>query len=61
MAVSVSQLLADKHVHPSDEHLSKLESKWAEIQELKAGLDDLRLDDADIAVRNMPGGDHIVQ
>ena len=41
------------------EHLEKIESKWAEILELKGDLGEVNLDDADIALRNIPGGDHI--
>ncbi|MBD8029767.1 hypothetical protein [Corynebacterium gallinarum] len=58
MSVSVKDLLALKGIHPSEEHLQKLESKWAEIEQLKANLDNINLDDADIALRNLPGGDH---
>ncbi|MCG7439401.1 hypothetical protein [Corynebacterium freneyi] len=59
MSISVKDLLADRGIHPSDEHLQKIGAKWAEIQELKGGLDNARLDDADIALRNIPGGDHV--
>lgn len=59
MALSVKELLAEKGIKPSAEHLNELESKWAEIQTLKGDLSGLALDDADIAVRNIPGGDHI--
>lgn len=59
MALSVREVLAAKGVHPTDEHLAKLESKWAEISALKVGIEGLNIDDADIAVRNMPGGDHV--
>ncbi len=59
MALSVKNLLAEKGIKPSAEHLDKLETKWAEIQALKGNLDGLALDDADIAVRNIPGGDHV--
>lgn len=58
MSVSVKDLLASKGIHPTEEHLVKIESKWAEIEQLKGKLDDINLDDADIALRNIPGGDH---
>lgn len=60
MSLSVKEVLADKGIHPTDEHLAKIESKWAEIQELKGDLENVNLDDADIALRNIPGGDHLV-
>ncbi len=59
MAASVQEILADKGVRPAQEHLEQLESKWAEIQQRRADLDGVALDDADIAVRNIPGGDHV--
>lgn len=59
MSISVKDVLAAKGIHPGDEHLKKIEAKWAEIQELKGNLGDINLDDADIALRNIPGGDHI--
>lgn len=59
MALSVKELLAEKGIKPSAAHLDKLESKWAEVRALKGDLSGLALDDADIAVRNIPGGDHL--
>lgn len=60
MSISVKDVLADKGIHPSEEHLKKIESKWAEIRQLKGNLDNANLDDADIALKNIPGGDHLV-
>lgn len=59
MSISVKDILADKGVHPSEEHLKKIEAKWAEIRQLKGNLENANLDDADIALRNIPGGDHV--
>lgn len=59
MALSVRETLAAKGVNPSAEHLSKLEAKWAEVEALKGDLGETPVDDADIALRNIPGGDHI--
>lgn len=59
MTLSVQQILAEKGVNPTPEHLQKIEAKWAEIVALKGTLDGIRLDDADIALRNIPGGDHL--
>lgn len=59
MTVSVEALLKAKGITPGPGHLEKLEAKWAEIQELKGELADIRLDDADISLRNIPGGDHV--
>ena len=59
MSMSIQETLAVKGVNPSAEHLEKLESKWAEIQQLKTDLGELPIDDADISLRNIPGGDHV--
>lgn len=59
MSFSVKDTLAERGIHPSPKHLEKLEAKWEEIQGLKKNLDAVALDDADIAVRNIPGGDHV--
>lgn len=61
MSFSVKDALAERGITPSPEHLQKLEAKWEEIQGLKKKLDVVPLDDADIAVRNIPGGDHLEQ
>ncbi|HIW46614.1 MAG TPA: hypothetical protein H9884_06910 [Candidatus Yaniella excrementigallinarum] len=59
MTISVKDALAAKGIHPSQAHLQLLEAKWAQIQELKGDLTDIQVDDADIALRNIPGGDHV--
>ncbi len=59
MALSVQELLADKGIHPPQDQIAKLGSKWSEIVQLRGDLDGVALDGADIAVRNIPGGDHV--
>lgn len=59
MSFSVKDVLAARDVRPTPEHLEKLEAKWAEIQARKQTLSAVTLDYADIAVRNLPGGDHL--
>ncbi len=58
MSISVRDTLAAKGVHPSDEHLVKIEKKWKEFELLKGDLQDVDLDDADLSVKNIAGGDH---
>lgn len=58
MQQSIEDALKAKGVTTSSEHLEKLEDKWAEILERRGDLTDIDLDDADIALRNIPGGDH---
>lgn len=57
MSLSVEEVLAAKGISPKPETLEKLESKWAEIQTLRGKIS---LSDEDIALRNIPGGDHVV-
>lgn len=59
MSLSIESVLAAKGIHPKPEHLKKLESKWEEIEGLKGNLANINLDDADISLRNIPGGDHV--
>lgn len=59
MALSVQELLADKGINPPPDQIAKLESKWAEIIQRRGDLNGVAIDDADIAVRNIPGGDHV--
>lgn len=59
MAPSVYDTLAAKGIHPSDDHLTRLEEKFAEIQARKGTLEGIAVNDADIALRNIPGGDHV--
>lgn len=58
MTVSVKDALAAKGIHPSPQHLEKLEAKWHAIQAMKGNLDDIALDDADVAIKHLAGGDH---
>lgn len=40
-------------------HLSELEQRWEGIQALKKEINDALLDEHDVAIRNIPGGDHV--
>lgn len=59
MTLSIKDALAARGVSPTADELEKIEAKWAEIVALKGDLDNIEIDDADIALRNLPGGDHI--
>lgn len=59
MTLSIKDALAAKGVSPSAEELERIEAKWAEIVALKGDLDIIDIDDADISLRNIPGGDHV--
>lgn len=59
MTLSIKDALSARGVHPTADELQKIEAKWAEISALKGDLAEIEIDDADIAVRNIPGGDHI--
>lgn len=58
LTLSVRELLENQGIQiPA--HLSEIERRWEGIQSLKAEIECASLDDYDIAVRNIPGGDHI--
>lgn len=59
MALSVQELLANKGICPPRDRIAALESKWAEIVQRRGDLETVAVDDADISVRNIPGGDHV--
>lgn len=59
MNLTVQQLLENKGVNAKSEHLNLLETRLEEMKELRGNLDGIAIDDADIAIRNIPGGDHI--
>ncbi|WP_245569722.1 hypothetical protein [Gordonia shandongensis] len=57
--MSVADTLAARGLVPTAAELEKIEAKWAEISALKKDLATVDIDDADIALRNLPGGDHV--
>lgn len=59
MTVTIKDLLATKGIHPPQEHLKILEQKWQETLELKGELSSIALDEADISLKNIAGGDHL--
>lgn len=60
MPLSIKAVLAAKGLHPDAGELAKIESTWADYTELRRGLASIDTADADIAVRNIPRGDHVV-
>lgn len=58
MSFSIKDALAARDIHPTEEHLKILETKWQETLKLKGNLSGIPLSDADIAVKNTAGGDH---
>lgn len=58
MAINIEQVLNAKGIHPSKEHLVLIEKKWREMEELKGDLGGIAIDDADLAIKNIAGGDH---
>lgn len=59
MSLSIKELLENKGIKPREEHLEILDTRWNGMAELRGSLDGVAIDDADIGVRNIPGGDHI--
>ncbi|MEW9674886.1 hypothetical protein ABRT01_01630 [Lentibacillus sp. L22] len=59
MGLSIEQILTSKGIQIGEGHVNVLESRWQALEELKGNLENAKIDDADIAVRNIPGGDHV--
>lgn len=59
MSLSVKEMLENKGIKPREEHLEILEKRWNGMAELRGDLKDVPIDDADIGIRNIPGGDHV--
>lgn len=59
MSLSIQALLENKGIKVKETHLETLEARWKGMQTLRGDLKDVKIDDADISVRNIPGGDHI--
>ncbi|GAB3055685.1 hypothetical protein [Virgibacillus ainsalahensis] len=59
MSLSVQSLLENKGYRVKAEHVEVLEFRWQALQTLKGNLENANVDDADIGLRNIPGGDHI--
>lgn len=59
LSLSVKLLLENKGIQAKPEHLEILESRWKGMQELRGTLKGVKIEDADIGLRNTPGGDHI--
>lgn len=59
MSLSIKQLLENKGIKPREEHLEILERRRKGMAELRGDLSGVAIDDADIGMRNIPGGDHV--
>lgn len=61
MSRYVEEVLRSKNIHPTDPELESLAAKWQALQRQRGTLASIALDDADIALRCIPGGDHVEQ
>ncbi|WP_174613725.1 hypothetical protein [Virgibacillus ihumii] len=59
MSLLVKQLLENKGINPKEEHLEILAKRWEGMLALRGNLEHANIDDADISLRNIPGGDHV--
>lgn len=59
MSLTVREILENKGINPREEHLEILERRWKGLLALRGDLNGVSIDDADIALRNIPGGDHV--
>ncbi|QQK76485.1 hypothetical protein HUG15_13525 [Salicibibacter cibarius] len=58
MNPSIKEVLEGKGIEVPDEHLLILHARWEAIQSLGKESKTASLEDYDIALRNIPGGDH---
>lgn len=59
MSLSIQELLENKGIQVKKDHFESLQEKWEGIQALRGNLEGVNIDDADISLKNIPGGDHI--
>lgn len=59
MPLSVKQLLEHQGIKPRDEHLETLEDRWEKLLALRGNLENANVEQANISLRNIPGGDHV--
>ncbi|MGP6175316.1 hypothetical protein [Corynebacterium sp. A21] len=59
MSLFVKELLNSKNIHPSAEELKVLSARWEMLQRQRGDLAGINLADADIALKNIAGGDHL--
>lgn len=59
MAQPVEELLRARNVHPTNAELATLTARWAGLQAQRGTLEGIELGPADIALRTIPGGDHL--
>lgn len=56
---TIQNQLKSKGVQVPAPHIDELVLRWQEIERLKGDQANALLDDNDIALRHIPGGDHI--
>lgn len=59
LSLSIQKLLNNRGIEVKETHLNVLEARWTGMQALRGKLEHAKIDDADIGIRNIPGGDHI--
>lgn len=59
MSLSIKEILENKGIKPREAHLEILDTRWKGMAALRGDLEDVAIDDADIGMRNIPGGDHV--
>ncbi len=61
LSLSIQEILKSKGITANPQTLPFLEARWEEVQALRGDLTNIPIDDADIGLRNIPGGDHVEQ
>lgn len=57
----VEEQLRSRNIHPTDAELATLNAQWANLVRQRGELHGIALADADIALRCIPGGNHVEQ
>jgi len=59
LTLTIKELLTNKGIQVREEHLKTLDERWKGMKQLRGDLSGVNIDDADISLRNIPGGDHV--
>lgn len=59
LTLPVRELLEKKGLQVEEAHIEHLEGLLGYLELLRGDLKEAKIDDADISLRNIPGGDHL--
>lgn len=59
LGLSIQAILKEKGIEVKQAHLNVLEARWENMKAMRGDLKHANIDEADIGMRTIPGGDHI--